>query len=163
MKSRLKQATSQIAFVSLLAIGSKSVFSQENLTFHLKAEKALLSHFLQNGGKIEFVQLRKNGSFLVNKSDFSLDLKSKNDKLTVQVSQSGESDIQFVITTGSIYRFFIKINNKLTEIHLSTEFTMSAQPCPDVPQVILNWKYISVDGKEHVSHGHCSHYSSSIK
>ena len=162
MSKNLKHITSKIAFASLLAITFNSVLAQDTLSFSLIADKKLIDEFLKQNKEIDFIQLENNGAFSIEKNNFNLKLKSDKNNIAVSIEQNGNSEIQFVMITGNVYRFFIKYNGKLTEIHLSADFTISIGPerCTNNPQLLLNWKYISTDGKEHFSHGHCSHYSS---
>lgn len=165
MSRNLKQTTSKIAFASLLAISSNSVLAQDTLSFPISTDRNIIEEFFKTNKEIDFVQLNGKGAFSIEKNDFTLNLKSSQKKLSVQVNHNDKSDIEFVMVTGNVYSFFIKQNNRLTEIHLSADFTISIGPqtCTNMPQVLLNWKYISTDGKEHFSHGHCSHYSSNPK
>lgn len=167
MKNNLKYTVSKIAFTSLLAITSNTVLAQDTLSFPLLTGKNSIDEFLKANKEIDFVQLMKGkGAFSIQKDSFTINLNSKDKKnFSVNVIQNGQSDIHFVMITGNVYRFFIKHKEKLTEIHLSSDFTISigSETCTNQPKVLLNWKYISTDGKEHFSHGHCSHYSSSPK
>jgi hypothetical protein len=165
--NNLKDIVSKVALGAIIALNAyKSKAQSDTVRLSIDpAQKPELVKFLNQRSELDFIQLTPSGAFSIKKDAFSLALiKNKNDTFTIKIKPNDEiSNVTFVMVTANTYRFYISIDGILNEIHVSADFTISVGPesCPENKKLLLNWSYITTDGKKHFSHGHCSHYSSS--